>query len=208
MLLLFIQQKKCNMKFFIYSIFAMVMFCTSLELSAQDYRVGSIYEGYITKKDGSKVDGFIRYGTLEQNRGVCEFYTDKSNRKTRKKYKTKDIAGYKVGSEEYISVTYRSLLKQRLFAKVESKGQIMVLSVAEPSQDNPNQFAYVMALKKGDEDAIGTARFIRFAKQMSEYISDYEELSKKVKNKEKGYRLLSMMDIIEQYNKWYEENNG
>ena len=84
----------------------------------------------------------------------------------------------------------------------------MVLAIAEPSSENPGTYEYVMGLKKGDEDAIGVARFVRFAKQMSEYISDYEELAKKVKNKEKGYRLLSMMEIIEEYNEWYEENNG
>ena len=196
------------MKFLFSAVITALVLLTSANLSAQDYRVGQIYEGYIIKNDGSRVEGFIRYGSLQQNSGICEFYTDKNNRKTRKKYKVKDIAGYKVGSEEYISVVFRSVLKQRVFAKIESKGHIMVLAIAEPSSENPGTYEYVMGLKKGDEDAIGVARFVRFAKQMSEYISDYEELAEKVKNKEKGYRLLSMMEIIEEYNEWYEENNG
>lgn len=194
------------MKHLITIFFAAFLIFSTSDIAAQDYQPNSFYEGYIVKKDGSRLEGFIRYGTMEQNKGLVIFYTDKTNRKTKKKYKTKDIAGYKVGSEEYISVTYRSVLKQRVFAKVESKGHIMVLSVAEPGQDGV--WSYNMALKKGDDDAIGTARFINFAKQMSKYISDYEELATKVKNKEKGYRLLAMLDIIDQYNKWYEENNG
>lgn len=193
------------MKYLITALFAICLIFSTNDVAAQDYRVNSFYEGYVVKKDGSRLEGFILYGTMEQNKGLAVFYTDKNNRKTKQKFKTKDIAGYKVGSEEYISVTYRSVLKQRVFAKVESKGQIMVLSVAEPGENGA--WSYNMALKKGDEDAIGTARFINFAKQMSQYISDYEALATKVKNKEKGYRLLSMLDIIAQYNEWYEENN-
>ncbi len=195
------------MKLSFYAVIAAMFMLFSTQLVAQDYIPGQIYEGYIVKEDGSRVQGFIRYGTLEQNRGLCEFYTDKTNRKTRTKYKVKDIAGYKVGSEEYISVDFRSVIKQRLFAKVEAKGHIMILSVAEPSKDNPNAFEYVMGLKKGDEEAIGTARFIRFAKQMSEYVEDYSELSQKIANKEKGYRLLDMYSIIEEYNNWYAANH-
>ena len=90
------------MKYLLSIMTVFIALLTTVDLKAQDYRAGQIYEGYITKKDGSRVEGFIRYGTLEQNRGICEFYTDKNNRKTRKKYKVKDIAGYKVGSEEYI----------------------------------------------------------------------------------------------------------
>lgn len=193
------------MKYLITALFAICLIFSTNDVAAQDYRVNSFYEGYVVKKDGSRLEGFILYGTMEQNKGLAVFYTDKNNRKTKQKFKTKDIAGYKVGSEEYISVTYRSVLKQRVFAKVESKGQIMVLSVAEPGENGA--WSYNMALKKGDEDAIGTARFINFAKQMSQYISDYEALATKVKNKEKGYRLLAMLDIIAQYNEWYEENN-
>jgi hypothetical protein len=182
--------------------FALLM---TTNLVAQTYTPNSFYEGYIVQNDGSRLEGFILYGTLEDNKSQVTFYTDKKNRKTKKVYKTKDVAGYKVGSEEYISVTYRSVLKQQVFAKVESKGHIMVLSVAEPGENGA--WGYTMALKKGDEDAIGTARFINFAKQMSELVADHEELAKKVADKESGYRLLSMMAIIEEYNAWYEANH-
>lgn len=186
----------------ILAVFALLM---TTDLSAQDYIPNNFYEGYVVQKDGSRLEGFILYGTMAQNKSQVTFYTDKKNRKTKKVYKTKDVAGYKVGSEEYISVTYRSVLKQQVFAKVESKGHIMVLGVAEQGENGV--WAYAMALKKGDEDAIGTARFINFAKQMSELVADYEELAKKVADKEKGYRLLSMMSIIEEYNTWYEANH-
>jgi hypothetical protein len=193
------------MKYLITTVLAAFVLLMTTNLVAQDYISNNFYEGYVVQNDGSRLEGFILYGTLEQNKSEVTFYTDKKNRKTKQKFKTKDVAGYKVGSEEYISVTYRSVLKQQVFAKVESKGHIMVLGVAEPSQEGG--WAYTMALKKGDEDAIGTARFINFAKQMSEFVEDYEELAKKVADKESGYRLLSMMAIIEEYNTWYEAKN-
>jgi hypothetical protein len=193
------------MKYLITTVLAAFALLMTTNLVAQDYQPNNFYEGYIVQKDGSRLDGFILYGTMEENKSQVTFYTDKKNRKTKEKFKTKDIAGYKVGSEEYISVTYRSILKQQVFAKVESKGQILVLSIAEPAENGG--WAYTMGLKKGDDDAIGTARFINFAKQMSEYIEDYEELAKKVADKESGYRLLSMLSIIEEYNTWYETNH-
>jgi hypothetical protein len=42
---------------------------------------------------------------------------------------------------------------------------------------------------------------------MSEYVEDYSELSQKIANKEKGYRLLDMYSIIEEYNNWYAANH-
>ena len=169
-----------------------------------EYRYGQFYEGYIINADGSRNEGFIRYGTMADNKGLVTFYKDKTNRKTKKKYKPKDIAGYKVGSEEYHSIRFGAILKQQVFARLEVNGHIKTYSVAEETEEG---MTYVMALKKGDDDAVGASVFIRFAKQMSEYISDYEELSNKVKNKEKGYRLIHMEAIIAEYNKWYAENN-
>ena len=76
------------------AVFTLLM---TTDLSAQqNYRSNNFYEGYIVKKDGSRENGFILYGTMEQNKSVVIFYTDKNNRKTKEKYKTKDIAGYKV----------------------------------------------------------------------------------------------------------------
>ena len=64
--------------------------------------------------------------------------------------------------------------------------------------------------QKGDEQPFqdGEPGFIlKFAKKMSEFVSDYPELSKKIAAKEKKYGLANRFDIIDEYNKWYEENN-
>ena len=170
----------------------------------QGYKAGQYYEGYVIKTDGSRVEGFIRYGSMPWNRNYLTFYKDKTNRRTKKEYKPKNVAGYKVGSEEYHTIRFGAVIKEYVFAKLEVDGHIKTYSVAEETEEG---WRYVMVLKKGDEEAIGVTRFIRFAKQMSEYINDYEELSTKVKNKEKGYRLLHMEAILAEYNKWYAKNH-
>ncbi len=196
------------MKHLLVAILAIGLSFVTKEVIAQDHLPNNFYEGYIIHKDGTKEEGFILYGTMNSNSLEVIFYTDKNNRKTKKRFSSKDVKGYKVGSEEYISIRYGMVIKQQVFALINTKGHIMVLSVAEETTTNGvTKMEYVMALKKGDEEAIGTARFLQFAKQMSEYISDYEALATKVANKEEGYRLLSMLAIIDEYNAWYEANH-
>ena len=55
-------------------------------------------------------------------------------------------------------------------------------------------------------DAVSTQTFLMgFAKKMAILLKDNAELYKKVKNKEKGYRLLSLEAIVEEYNEQCEE---
>jgi hypothetical protein len=182
----------------------------SLQVTAQqNYSIGQFYEGYIINKDGTKTDGFIRYGSMAANKSNIEFYTDKTNRKTKQTLNPKEIAGYKVGSEEYHSFKYGVIVKEQVFGRLDTDGHIKVYGVAELTQleNDGDAMEFMMVLKKGDEEAIGTARFIRFAKEMSELVSDHKELSKKIEDKEKGYRLIDMQAIIKEYNDWYAANH-
>lgn len=55
--------------------------------------------------------------------------------------------------------------------------------------------------KKGEEDAYSVDQFgLKFAQKMSDFVSDNEELASKVRNKEKGYKMLNMLNIIDEYN--------
>lgn len=46
-----------------------------------------------------------------------------------------------------------------------------------------------------------------FKKKMSEYVNEYEELAKKIANKEKGYKVFNINKIIDEYNAWYMKAN-
>ena len=124
--------------------FSMLAFQSTAQPS---YRDGQFYEGYVIKKDGTKEEGFIRYGSMAHNKNYLTFYKDKTNRKTKKKYKPKDVAGYKVGSEEYHTIRFGVIIKEYVFARLEVDGHIKTYSVAEEGEEG---WKYVMALKKGD----------------------------------------------------------
>ena len=187
---------------FYFALLGLALF--SQPLLAQNYSVGQIYEGHIVNADGSVTQGFIVYGAMLDMKMNVVFYTDKMNRKTKKKYSPKDIKGFKVGAEEYRSVKWGAIMKQQVFGRVMEKGHITTFGIAE---ETDGKIEYMRGLQKGDSDVIGMTRFLRFAEEMSEYISDYEELSTKVKNKEKGYRLLEMDAILREYNDWYAAKN-
>ena len=47
-----------------------------------------------------------------------------------------------------------------------------------------------------------------FKKKMSEYVSDYPELAKKIEKKEKGYGAMGHYQIVDEYNAWYIEQHS
>jgi hypothetical protein len=58
----------------------------------------------------------------------------------------------------------------------------------------------VMILKN-DEKAINTQNFIMgYADKMADLVKDDQELVAKIKNKEKGYSLLNIEAIVDEYN--------
>ena len=178
-----------------------------LVFAQNDYRVGDVYEGYILKKDNTKEHGYILFQDPIKSTERVIFYKDKNNRRSKKTYKPKDLNGYKVGSVEFKTIKYGMIMRVLMFGKIETKGHITVFDVCNSYDETKGEYTCEMVLQKGDDKPVSSSKFLFFAKNMSEYISDHKELAKKVKNKEKGYRLLSMLSIIEEYNKWYEENH-
>ena len=75
------------MKYLITTILAAFALLMTTNLVAQTYSPNSFYEGYVVQNDGSRLEGFILYGTLEDNKSQVTFYTDRTNRKTKKVYK-------------------------------------------------------------------------------------------------------------------------
>jgi len=179
-----------------------------ITFAQNDYQVGEFYEGSIIKSDGTEEKGYVIFQNPLDRREKVVFYKDKNNRKTKKTYKPKHLKGYKVGALEFKVIKYNMLvMKVLIFGQIESKGRITVFNVCNSYDSQKGEYSCEMILQKGDETPVSSARFLRFAKKMSKYISDHKELSKKVKSKEKGYRLLNMMAIIAEYNEWYEANN-
>jgi len=62
--------------------------------------------------------------------------------------------------------------------------------------------------KANDKKFTNGAKFVMgFKTKMSDYVSDYKSLSKKIADKEKGYRMFGMNKILDEYNQWFAQNN-
>ena len=61
--------------------------------------------------------------------------------------------------------------------------------------------------KRGGNTYSNTDLILGFKNKMSEMTEEYEELSKKIKNKESGYKLFNLGKIVTEYNHWYAENH-
>ena len=205
-------------------------FCLLLQAQNFDpaiYQVGKRYPGYIIKNNNDTVKGFIEakerctiggLGYSNQNR--CEFYTSETDKKPVDKYGPKDIKGYMIADKFYKSIPYSGglikssnfclMLKEGRIAKyiwyATNEGFVNMYKGPNESQEDFDKRRYKMdeIYQKLDGDVFSYQGLITsFAKKMSEIISDYEELSEKVKNKEKGYKFVDFAAIIEEYNTYF-----
>lgn len=179
------------------------------ELFAQsDYVIGRFYEGYIILPDGSREDGFIKYDIFNEMQGAIVFATDPKSRRTRTTYKPKTLQGYKVADRTWHSVLFKDIIgpKMQRFLQLESDGFIKLYQYY-PNEGNRPDDAQVV-IQKGDEVAFNQGSLLTgFHKKVGELVSEHEELAAKVRNKEKGYKLLQLYDIIDEYNTWYQANH-
>lgn len=188
------------------------------------YSSGTYYEGYVKETDGTVHQGYIRYSNPYTIQSTVEFYTDKTDKKSKVKYNTDDLSEYKVGEKIYHCIHYSGgLLDKPVKGNLLTESgcissyvwydkadnyMTMTKTAGESDLDFQNRKfpPTTIYLKKGEEKVHEISYFgLKFAEKMSEYVSDNEELSNKVKNKEKGYKMLNFDAIIEEYNKSCEE---
>jgi hypothetical protein len=57
--------------------------------------------------------------------------------------------------------------------------------------------------KEGETPFETSSMLLGFAKKGSELVKEYPELAKKIANKEKGYGVTKLEEIVAEYNDWY-----
>ena len=73
---------------------------------------------------------------------------------------------------------------------------------------NENELKHVTLGKIRDGEIINFQHMLLgFKKKMSKVVADYPELSKKIANKEDGYRSSDIEKIAREYNEWYKGNH-
>ncbi|MDD2982382.1 MAG: hypothetical protein PHQ74_03250 [Crocinitomicaceae bacterium] len=194
--------------------------------SPEIYQVGKIYPGYIVKLDGDTIRGFIKADTRcstngigSSNQNLAQFFTSQTDKKPVAKYKPADIKGYKIADKVYESINYSGgLFKKPNFNLVVEEGRIrlyewystvenfnmVIRQTGETMQAyDARRYETKMIVAKEPTEPIELGMLgLSFAKKMPPMISDYEELARKVAEKEKGYTFLKILDVIKEYNAW------
>jgi hypothetical protein len=194
--------------------------------SPEIYQVGKVYPGYIVKLDGDTIQGFIKADTRcstggmgSSNQNLAQFFTSQTDKKPVAKYKPADIKGYKIADKVYESINYSGgLFKKPNFNLVVEEGKIRLyewystvenfMSVTRQSGESFKSYdarryeTKVIVAKDPTEPIELSMLGLSFAKKMPPMISDYEELARKVSEKEKGYTFLRIYEVIKEYNSW------
>lgn len=199
----------------------------SINASAQDwtgdvYKTGKIYPGYMIDAKGKKTEGFIKLQNRYAMQVTVLFYTDKDDRKSKQKIKAETLKEYSVAEKTWRCINYSGGM-----SKKSMRGNLLLeagcistyvwysndVSVTTKQEGETNEMynarrypSTTIYHKVGDEKAVTDAHFLlKFSKNMSEYVASNEELSAKVAAKEKGYRLIHIEAIMDEYNKDCEE---
>ncbi|MBL4755999.1 MAG: hypothetical protein JKY52_20700 [Flavobacteriales bacterium] len=186
------------------------------------------YKGSVTTNDNETLEGEIQWINRQYNQRRVNFRSAASN----KVYTKDDLKSYTINGQAYqfvndpnygkryvaraveggLSVYYYYILKSESAIKgtntVEHKDDGKVVNhIAFTKERNDADFEEVMLIKRHDAQKFinlsAPAFAMSFKKAMSNLVDDYAELASKIKNKEKGYKMLQRDKIILEYNEWY-----
>lgn len=177
---------------------AILFTATTSYAQEEEYRIGTFYEGYIVDNDGERVRGYIQYlGEPDRYEKVI-FKEEKNSKKS--KFTPKKIKGYKVAGVEYRSCNFKAvIMRDTKFLEVGKDGCMEMLSWRKYDREDQAWKGEIVLRVNGE--AVSTQTFLMgFAKRMSALVKDNKELYNKVKNKQKGYRLLALEAIVDEYN--------
>jgi hypothetical protein len=199
------------------AIAALFLFC--LNVNAQDwsgkiYQNGTIYPGYYVSLTGDTVRGYFMHNNQVKSQSTCEYYKNETDRKPTETFGPEDINGYLVADKLYRSIHFSGglLAKPMRFNLVTVDGGggittfIFYNEMWEREADGSVK-STVVYYKPNDKENAKPMMMqdfgVGFAKKMAAYVADDAELSTKVAGKEKGYGMLQIDKIIEEYNAWY-----
>lgn len=166
------------------------------------YKYGTVYPGYIVKLTGDTIQGFILLKGPTENQDKITYLPTERDMKNKTVYKPDDLKGFRVADKEYRSIHYSGGLfaKPLRFVMVNADGKLCRYYWYS-TNDATRKIESQEVFAKGDEQPFTSDKYLlKFVKFWSETLNDYPELSQKIANKEKGYSLLNLYDIITEYN--------
>ena len=181
-------------------------FIKAQDWSGEVYKIGKIYPGFYVTNANDTVNGYFLHDDKRGNQKKCRFYTNEMDKKPTSEFKPEDIKSYKVGDKLYRTLNYSGGLMNKpfRFLLVAKDGAITefvfytedAAMEAQPVFHKPYDLLHFQPVTM-------SYFALAYAKKLSEYISDYPALSKKVADKEKGYGVLNILAVIAEYNEWF-----
>lgn len=194
---------------------------------APEYSKGKQYKGYVILNNGDTLHGLLtaqypadlnsknHVSVMLSNQTSCLFYNEQE--KTTVRYKPKELKEYMLAGRRYVSMNYNGGLagKSKTFVLMMEDGKIgkYVYYTCKPDlMTNQGQnesktdyynriyFTKTIYYREGADPVDNESIALGFKKKMSELVSDNEKLASKILNKEKGYRMLNLEKIINEYN--------
>jgi hypothetical protein len=181
------------------------------------YKYGEQYPGYVIDSKGKKIEGFIKYTNRYDLQNTVVFYTEKGNRKTKEKYKSKDLKEYKMADKVYKCIKYSGgLMKKPIrgnlvigegcitrYTWYNNESSVVRKNPGESYEEYMiRKYPSTNVYKNQNSGEIKTMQNfgLGYAKKMSAFIKDNKGLAAKVKGKKKGYKMLAIEAIFDEYN--------
>lgn len=192
-----------------------------------EYEKGKKYKGYVVLNNGDTLHGLLqaqypadlnsnnRVSVMLSNQTSCLFF-DENGKATR--YKPKELKSYMLAGRHYVSIEYSGnpIGKSKSFVLRTMQGKIskfifyackpdLVITDPKEGESLTDYYNRIYATKtvyyrEGAEPLDNESMALGFKKKMAALVSDNEELAGKVSKKEKGYRMMNVEKIIEEYN--------
>lgn len=218
-MLYFSRQSLTIMKYLLSTLFLIAALATNAQDASNAYLEGGFFEGYVILADGTQKNGYIRYSDPYTIQNTVVFFTDKEDKDSKEKFEAEELSEYRVGEKTYHVIHWSGGLTAKPL-----KGNLLIEAgcistykwygrpeAVMPVTRNPGESDESFIERKyapqtvykneNDEKCYQHTDFaMGFAKKMAEFISDNEELSKKVADKEKGYKLVNIYKVMEEYN--------
>jgi hypothetical protein len=186
---------------------AIITCANGQDWSGKVYVVGKLYPGYYVTNSNDTIEGYFVHGNQNGNQKKCYYYKNETDRKPTSEFSPSDIKSYKVADKLYRSINYSGglLNKPLRFILVTKDGGITEMIFYSEDGATTAETVFHKAHDPANNQPVTIPYFgLSFAKKLSQYLADYPELSKKVADKEKGYGMLKLLDIIAEYNAWYD----
>lgn len=181
------------------------------------------FPGWYISLQGDTVRGFIYLSNQIDNQMLLKYAVDNPPVSAIKTMTPADVRGYRVKDRVYESLLTESTrdAAPSFFRRMESgrinlyawyslplSGTLPEGKKQRPITVNDEKFhEQVFYLKTGDELPFRVPGNDHFAEEMSRLLADDKELSGRVKQALKSYRAADILNIIQEYNKWYRDQH-